>query len=96
MRGAIVAIQKGMDYIHKDFEGAVEVAKKEFPDVEPSVVRDALLRLKESDTVPKSVNLPRNAWDKAVALRKEIGDMKGNGDYDKNVDMSYADKLAKQ
>jgi NitT/TauT family transport system substrate-binding protein len=95
VRGAIVAIQKGMDFIHNDFEGAVAVAKKEFPEVEPSVVRNALMRLKESDTIPRSVSLPRSAWDKAVALRKEIGDMHGNGDYDKNVDMSYADKLAK-
>jgi hypothetical protein len=31
-----------------------------------------------------------------VALLREIGDMKGNGDYDLNVDMSYADKATKK
>lgn len=96
VQGAVNALQKGMDFIHSDFAGAVAVAKKEFPDVEPSVVRQALQRLKDSNTVPKSVELPKAAWDKAVALRREIGDMKGNGDYDLNVDMSYADKATKK
>jgi len=93
VQGAVAAIAKGMDYIHNDFEGAVTVAQKEFADVKPQVVREALTRLRDSNTVPLTPALPKDAWDAAIALRKEIGDMKGSGSYDENVDMQFVDKL---
>lgn len=86
------ALQEAMDYIHSDFEGAVEVATKQFSDVQPSVVRDALERLRDSKTIPDSPDLPKEAWDSAIALRKQLGDLKSGGEYEQNVDMSYLSK----
>ncbi|MBP6746760.1 ABC transporter substrate-binding protein [bacterium] len=91
---AVNAINKAMIYIHKDFEGAVKVACAEFPEVKEPVVRAALRRLADEGTIPKSVALPENAWNNAINMRKEIGDLKSAGSYKENVDMSFANKAA--
>ena len=91
---AVNAINKAMNYIHKDFDGAVKVACAEFPEVKEPVVRAALRRLADEGTIPKSVVLPENAWNNAINMRKEIGDLKSAGSYKENVDMSFANKAA--
>jgi hypothetical protein len=37
--------------------------------------------------------LPENAWNNAIAMRKEIGDLKSSGAYKENVDMRFAEKV---
>ncbi len=97
VQSAVNAIAKAMKFIHDDkhFEEAVKIAEKEFPEVKPRVVRVALARLRQSDTIPLTPALPEGAWNAAVALRKEIGDMSGSGSYADNVDMQFVDKLPK-
>ncbi|MBA3993373.1 MAG: hypothetical protein C0469_07585 [Cyanobacteria bacterium DS2.3.42] len=82
-----------MTYIQKDYEGAVKVACLDFPEVKESVVREALKRLINEGTIPKSPMLPENAWNNAIAMRKEIGDLKSSGAYKENVDMRFAEKV---
>ncbi|MBX9669074.1 MAG: ABC transporter substrate-binding protein [Candidatus Obscuribacterales bacterium] len=91
IKSCVTALQEAMTYIHEDFDGAVEVAKEEFPDVKPEVVKDALARLRESGTIPNSPTLPEQAWDNAIALRKDLGDLKSDGKYGDNVDMTFVD-----
>lgn len=91
IKACVGALKDAMDYIHQDFDGAVEVAKQEFPDVKPEIVKDALARLRDSGTIPKSPMLPKAAWDSAIAMRKDLGDLKSAGSYEENVDMSYLD-----
>lgn len=88
------ALNEAVEYIRANFDGAVQVAQKEFPDVDPAVVKNALARLRDSETIPKSLDLPEVAWKNAIALRKEIGDIKGDGDYAHNVDMTYVKALS--
>jgi len=89
---AVNAINKAMSFIHKDYEGAVKVACAEFPEVKEAVVREALKRLIAEGTIPHSVVLPENAWNNAVSMRKDIGDLKSAGLYKDNVDMRFANK----
>ncbi len=89
---AVNAIARAMTYIQKDYEGAVKVALADFPEVKESVVREALRRLINEGTIPKSPVLPENAWNNAIAMRKEIGDLKSSGAYKENVDMRFAEK----
>lgn len=89
IKACVAALTEAMDYIHKDFDGAVEVAKQEFPDVKPEIVKDALARLRDSGTIPQDPMLPKTAWDSAITMRKDLGDLKSAGTYEENVDMSY-------
>lgn len=89
IQSAVNAISKAMVYIQKDFDGTLAVAKKEFPEVSEPILRDALKRLIDQGTIPLSPDLSKNAWDRAVALRKQLGDLKGEGSYEQNVDMRF-------
>jgi NitT/TauT family transport system substrate-binding protein len=91
IKACVASLKEAMDYIHTDFDGAVAVAQKEFPEVKPAVVKDALARLRDSKTIPADPHLPKQAWDAAIALRHELGDLKGAGTYEENVDMSYVE-----
>lgn len=94
IQAAVTAITNAMNFIQKDFEGTVAVAKKEFPEVQEPVIREALKRLISEGTIPKSPVLSKTAWDRAIALRRDLGDMKGAGSFDENVDMKFASKVA--
>ena len=87
------ALAKAMKFIYSDFEGALSVAKKEFPDVDEKLLRNALKRIIDEGTVPKSTLLCRESWEKAVGLRKEVGDIKGTATYEDNVDMTFSKKI---
>lgn len=86
---------KAMRYIKTDFDGAVEVATKEFPEVDPKVVRSALKRLIDSKTIPDSPVLPEQAWASATKLRVELGDLKSEAPFAENVDNSFAEAASK-
>ncbi len=90
---AVNALARAMTYIKDDFDGAVAVAQKEFPELSPAIVRSALTRLKEQGTIPPSPMLEEKAWKKAIALRKEIGDIQGAGNYAENVDMKFVQQV---
>lgn len=92
---AVNAITRAMTFIQNDFEGTVKVACQDFPEVKPAVVREALKRLISEGTIPKSTMLPENAWNNAISLRKEIGDLKSSGAYKENVDMHFAQQVPK-
>jgi len=94
IQAAVNALASAMSFIHKDFQGALAVAKKEFPEVSEPVLKEALKRLVDQGTIPKSPVLSQEAWDRSIALRKEIGDLKGAGSFEQNVDMKFAIKAA--
>ena len=89
---AVNAITRAMAFIRKDYEGTVKIACADFPEVKEQVVREALKRLLSQGTIPKDTLLPEAAWQNAVNLRREIGDLKSAGSFKENVDMSFARK----
>jgi len=95
IQAAVNAITKAMEYIHKDFPGTLAVAKKEFPEIEETALSRALKQIIAEGSTPASPVLTKAAWDKAVSLRKKIGDLQdtnGSSSYEKNVDMTFANK----
>lgn len=87
---AIRAISKAMKFIHTDFEGTLQVAQKEFSDTDPKILRAALTRMINEGIIPTSPVISQQAWDKAIALRRETGDLTGDGSFATNVDMTFA------
>lgn len=98
IKAAVAALKEAMQYIHRDFDGTLAVAQKEFPDVQPNVVRSALRRMIDSGTTPADPQLPPKAWNTAISLRRSLGDLHSAGGYEQNVDMSFlgaTDKTSK-
>jgi len=96
IQAAVNAVAKAMKFIQQDSPGSVAVARQEFPEIPESILKDALTRAKSEGTVPASPMLSKDAWDRAIALRKEIGDFHGSGSYVENVDMTFAKNALKQ
>lgn len=92
VQAAVNAVARAQKYMREDFEGTVDVALKEFPDVDPVVVRLALKRMIDSGTTPKTPHLTESAWAASAKMRRELGDLKGDGNYAANVNMTFADK----
>jgi len=92
IQAAVNALANAMKYIRKDAKGTLQIARKEFPEVPEGVIKEALDRLVASGTSPASPMLTKNAWDNAIALRKELGDIKTGGSYEQNVDMKFVVK----
>ncbi len=93
IQAAVNAIAKAMKYIHQDLNGAVAVAKQEFPETNEKVLSEALQRLIKEEASPASPFLSQQAWDRAIALRKQVGDLPTSSDfasYKTNVDMTFA------
>jgi NitT/TauT family transport system substrate-binding protein len=92
IQAAVNAITMAMSFIQKDFAGTLAVAKQEFSEIPEPVLKEALLRLIRQGTIPKTPVLTQEAWDKAIAMRRELGDIKGDGNFKVNVDNKFAIK----
>jgi NitT/TauT family transport system substrate-binding protein len=86
----INALGKSMDFIHSDFPNTLSIAQKTFPEVDGLVVKQALQRLIKQNVIPRNPQLDKASWDKAIALRKNLKDLEAHGNYEENVDMTFA------
>lgn len=69
------ALQKAETFAHIYPDSAVYYATKKFPDLDKEIIKQAMFRIIETNTLPKSVVISDEAWEKAIQLRKEIGDI---------------------
>lgn len=92
VQAAVNALSKGLKLIQENPEEAVQVAKKEFPELSEDVVKKAVMHLLSEGNVPKTPVLDKKAWDNAIKLRQQSGDIKSGGSYEDNVDISFASK----
>lgn len=90
------ALEKAVSYAHSNFEGTVETASKLFPDLDSSVVRMAVKRMIDEETLPKHVFVSDTAWQKALQVRITVGDLQKPQPTDESVDNSFAEIAMKQ
>ncbi len=79
------AIQEALNFARSNTGEAVEIAAKRFPTLEKEVVSSAVNRMIETNTLPKSVVISTEAWDKACELRIQAGDLPQTLDEARNV-----------
>lgn len=94
IEAVVRALGRAMKFIHSDFDGTIEIARKEFPEIDEKVLRSALKRMVDEGTVPSNPVMTKEGWDKAIALRREVGDIKSGGEFETNVDMTYANRVS--
>jgi NitT/TauT family transport system substrate-binding protein len=94
----VCALQMALDFAHKDPEKATALLLKRFPDVRPEAAHLAYQRVLGEGIIPLSTSTAKAAWQKAIALRVEIGDLPSGdvGDFGAYVDNSYADAAIRE
>lgn len=97
-QGVVNAFEKASQFIHKYPEEAIEVAKVEFPDLEPEIVEDAVLRVIEENGYPEHALLSRESWDNAMKINVHTENVKEYpseySSYENLVNTELAEKAA--
>jgi len=86
------ALQKSMQFAHNYPDSVDYYAGKLFPDIDEAIRVNAINRIVSTNTLPENVVISEEAWDKAVQLRIEAGDIKSLETAKSVLDMSFAKK----
>lgn len=87
------ALTESMHLLHASPEVYARVSAQEFNQVEPAAIEAGAKRLLGADgVVPRNPIVTRPEWDAIVAHDLAAGTVRGQGDYDALVDMSYAER----
>ncbi len=76
IKKVVRAYENSLQYIHNNFEGTLEVAKKQLPDLDEEVLRLALKRLINSGCIPEHAAINMESWEKLLKIRIDVGDLK--------------------
>ena len=96
VQSVVNALEKAMQFAHKDLEGAITIGKARFPEVDPEVVETAVRRMVKESTLPKHVTMSPVGWSNAVKVRVELGDLKSPTAADSTLDHTFATKAVEQ
>lgn len=86
------AIHKAHLYCHSNPDGAIDIAKKLFPDLKSEIIENAVKRMLEEKTIPITSLVTRNSWEAAIKVRLDVGDIKKQQGYLEAVDPTFAQK----
>ncbi|BCJ85791.1 ABC transporter substrate-binding protein [Effusibacillus dendaii] len=86
----VLSVQESLDYMHKDPDKAKEIARKEFPDLSPDVVNQAVQRMIDSNVYPKTSLVNEAAFKNAMDVQTFVGNLKKDVSYTDIVNPSFA------
>lgn len=93
-QGVMNAIEKACQYIYSDPEGAMEIAKQEFPDTDPAVVEAAVQRMIDCKGYPEHALVSEEAWENNMKLAMISGNIEeypaDYSSYETNVEVDMA------
>lgn len=78
-------IELALRYLHKNRAGALAVAKKEFPTLDPMVVEGAVNRMISENVYPPSVDITPQALKVAMDTQMALGNLPAQPVYDKFI-----------
>lgn len=90
------ALEKAEKFAHAYPDSVVYYANKRFPDLDDVIVEQAIKRIISTNTLPQSAVISKEAWEKAILLRNEVGEIKSLETARSVLDMSFADKAVKK
>ncbi len=72
----VTAYEKSFNYIQTNFDGTLEIAKKQLPDLSEDIIKNSLHRLIDSGCIPKHAEINPESWNKLLETRIDVGDLK--------------------
>ena len=83
------ALGDSMSFIRQNPDEAAAILSKRFPEISQAVARAALQRVLASNIIPRTPMVQQAAWEKALRLRVEAGDLKAPPDPMSFIDNSF-------
>jgi NitT/TauT family transport system substrate-binding protein len=96
VQGVVNALERAMQFAHSNVEGAIQVARHKFPEVDPDVIRNAVERMIKEATLPKHVTMDPEGWRNTTRVRIELGDLKDPESANNTLDPMFAMKAMEQ
>lgn len=90
------AYQRALTLAREDPEDAIAIAVHRFSDVDPSIISTATRRMIDELTLPSSTVITVTAYEKAIAVRLDIGDLEKPIPFDDAVDNRFAEEALKR
>ncbi len=87
-------IQGALNHIRTHPAEAVEIAARNFPNLDKSVIRSAVERMVRDKTIPVDGRISSEGWRRTLEIRHKVGDLKSLDAGMAAVDNSFADKAA--
>lgn len=87
------AIDKSMKYSHKYPDSVAFFAQKRFPDLDKKIINNAVNRILTTNTLPRNTIISKEAWEKAILLRQEAGEIKSLKSARSVLDMSFSTEI---
>lgn len=95
-QGVMNAIEKACRYIYENEEGAISIAKEEFPDTDPSIVESSVKRMIECKGYPEHALVSEEAYENNMKLALISGNIEeypsDYSAYEANVEVDMAMK----
>jgi|GEM_PF-139429 len=88
-------LQAALTFCATSPEAAAKSLEKNFPTLQPEIVRAAMKRMVDDETIPRSAVIDKEAWLKTLQLRNLVGDLKSIDIADACLDSTFAE-AAKQ
>jgi NitT/TauT family transport system substrate-binding protein len=88
----VSGLNQGIQFIQTNPQDAIEIAKKEFPTLEPTVIESAVKRMIGDNVYPKTVEIAPDALKVAMSTQIAIGNLAEQPVYEKFVELRYITK----
>ena len=85
-------LEAALAYMQTNPAGAVAIAKKEFPKLDPVVVEAAVKRMLAEDVYPKTVETTPDALKTAMQTQINLGNLKAQPEYSSFIVKTFSDK----
>jgi NitT/TauT family transport system substrate-binding protein len=72
----VTAYEQAFQFIQSDFEGTLKIAQNRLSNLKPEIIRMALKRLIDSESIPKHAKVDAESWRKLLEIRRDVGDLK--------------------
>jgi NitT/TauT family transport system substrate-binding protein len=87
------AIDRAEKFAHENPDEAISIAKSRFPSISPAIAEQAMKRMLDGRTYPQNAVITTEAWQKAVQLRVDAGDLPNIETAKPYLDNSFASRL---
>jgi NitT/TauT family transport system substrate-binding protein len=89
------AMERALQYIHSNPKGAVDVGRKEFPDLPAGVIKMAVDRMINEHTIPDHIAVEDAGWQQALRVAVDVKKLKKVYPTQEFVDNTFAEKAAR-
>ncbi len=94
VRKVVCSLEKSLGFIRDEPGKSLDFLSRRFPEISLAVAREALARVVEDEILPIRTEVASDAWEKAISVREEVGDISDPKPFNYYVRTDFAKEAA--